>query len=269
MASLERDLLTCCADLYGHPLTRWLLGDSMHPGGLALTSNLARLLALGPEDHVLDVGSGHGATPVHLAQTVGCRVTGVTLEPSGIMAARELARQHGVSGQTEFLQGDFREVSLREGSFDAVLAECVLSILADKQAALRRCRTLLRPGGRLGLTDVTVSGALPPELAGLSSLAGCVGGALELGQYRQMLEEAGFVVERCEESPNVASEFLKQVSGKLLIAAVAAGLGKIPLPLEALAEARRLVGVAQEAVEQGVLGYAVIVAHGEETPSAL
>ena len=236
------DLQACCANLYGHPMVRWLLGDSLHPGGLELTGKLAHLMKLGSDDRVLDIGSGYGATVVHLARTAGCIVTGVTLEEEGVSAGCDLARREGVSDRVLFLHGDFREAPLPEESFDVVVMECVFSILPDKEAALQRCHALLRPGGRLGLTDVTVSGLLPPELDGLLAMAGCVGGARSLELYRRMVEEAGFVADYCQELPEVASSFLRDVSGRLLMAEAASRLGKLRLDEGGLREAKRLNG---------------------------
>jgi arsenite methyltransferase len=269
MTSRERELLACCTELYEHPMVRWLLGNSMHPGGLALTRRLARLLDLGPHSRVLDLGSGCGATAVHLARTLGCRVIGVTPEASGVAAGREVARQHGVASLAEFVQGDWRQAPLREGSFDVIIAECVLSILSDKEAALRQCQELLRTGGRLGLSDVTLNGLLPPELDSLLADAGCLGGALTLQQYRQMMEAAGFVVDCYQELPEVASGFLRQVSGKLLMIEAAAGLGKLPLDHGTLREAKRLLSVFRGAVDHGVLGYSLVVAHREAAQNTL
>jgi len=237
--------------MYGHPLAKLVLGDSMHPGGLALTGKLASLLNLASDDRVLDVGSGYGATAVHLARTVGCRVIGITLEEQGGAAGCVLARQHHVADQAP----------LRNGSFDALVMECVLSILGNKETAIRLCRALLRPGGRLGLTDVTVNGTLPPELDGLLSIAGCVGGARPLDRYRQIVEKAGFVVDHSQELPEVVSTFFRDVSGRLLMAEAAIGLGKLPLDQGVFREAKRLLSVAREAADRGVLSYGLVVAH--------
>ena len=125
------ELTACCAITYSHPLARWVLGDSLHPGGLTLSARLARLAEIGPESVVLDVGSGRGASAVHLAKTIGCRVVGVTLEEDGYNAARESADRNGVGDRATFLKGDIRQADLEPESFDAVLMECVLSILPD------------------------------------------------------------------------------------------------------------------------------------------
>ena len=132
------DVNTCCAITYSHPIVGWLLGDSLHPGGLALTTRLASAVGIESGSTVLDAGSGRGASAVHLARTVGCRVTGVTLEDDGVTAGNELAIRHGVEGRVSFLQGDLERLDLESEAFDFVVMECVLSILADKPAALQR-----------------------------------------------------------------------------------------------------------------------------------
>ena len=215
--SAVAELSACCRVSYGHPLARWVLGDSLHPGGLALTSRLADQMAIQASSEVLDVGSGLGATAVHLSRTIGCRVTGVTLEEEGIAVGSELARREGVEDRVSWVRGDVQEIDLGAREFDFVLVECVLSILADKANALRRLHGLLKPGGRLGLTDVTVSGTLPPNLQGLLATVGCVGGALSPAGYRALLEAEGFVVERSEDCEDVVATFLHDIKGKLLV----------------------------------------------------
>ena len=266
MTPRDQDLLACCGEIYGHPLARWLLGVSMHPGGLALTEKLARRLGLGPHTRVLDLGCGQGATAVHLARTFGCRVVGLTLEASGVAAGREMARQGGVAGLVEFVQGDWSQAPLREGSFDVVLAECVLSILPDKDAALQHCHSLLEEGGRLGLSDITMNGPLPPELDSVLAYAGCLGGALALERYRHLAEAVGFQVESCQDLSEVAAGFLREISGKLLLAEAAAGLGKLPLDSELLRRAKEVLSALRGAVDKGVLSYGLLVAHRKAIP---
>ena len=253
--SVER----CCA-IYDHPLAAWLPGDSLHPGGLELTTRLAGLLAIGPDSSVLDAGSGRGASAVHLARHLGCSVVGITLEPAGVAAGRELAERHGVTDRVEFIQGELREVDLGDRRFDFVLMECVLSILDRKGAALRRLLGLLKPGGRLGLTDVTASCPLPPEMQAVLATAGCVGGALSLVEYGVALKATGFAVEHSEDCPGVATSFLHGVGGMLVGAEVAGKLGKLRIDDSVVSEGRRLLAVAAELVHRGVLGYGLLVA---------
>lgn len=155
------DVAACCSDIYSHPAARWLMGDSFHPGGLALTERVAALAGITPSARVLDAGSGRGTSAAHLAETIGCHVVGLTLEEAGVEAGRALAEAHGVADRVRFIRADVQTAALEPASFDAALLECVLSILPDKPASLERIADALKPGARLGLTDVTVSGAIP------------------------------------------------------------------------------------------------------------
>lgn len=122
------ELLACCTLSYSHPLVAWLVGDSLHPGGLDLTSRLASTMGVAQDAHVLDAGSGRGATSVHLAKTIGCDVIGVTVERYGVESGRDLAHSGGVEDRVTFVQDDFVTAPLQPESFDFVFAECVLSI---------------------------------------------------------------------------------------------------------------------------------------------
>ena len=255
------DVNACCAVTYGHPLVRWLLGDSLHPGGLSLTSRLARLMGIDRSSSVLDAGSGVGASTVHLARTIGCRATGVSLEAEAVTAGYELARRHGVQDRVSFVQGDIRSVELPDAPFDYILIECVLSILAGKAAAISSLDGLLRPGGRIGMSDMTLSGPLPASLLGVLATVGCVGGALSLAEYRTIFENAGFTVEYGEECEGVASSFLRDIGEKLQIVELAWDLDGDRVGEGALPEGKRLLASVNEQVRSGVLGYGTVVAH--------
>ena len=257
-------LNACCAIGYSHPLTRLLLGDSLHPGGLPLTTRLAGLALITSSSTVLDAGTGLGATAVHLARTVGCRVTGITLEADGVAVAEEVAARQGVAGQVDFIRGDVQHIDLEQGHYDSVLMECVLSIFEDQDGAVGRMCGLLRPGGRLAISDVIVDGPLPPEFKGLIATAGCIGGALSLDGYASLLKRQGLVVEHAQDRPDVAGPFMAGLRDKMLAAELATKRGQLSIENGFLLEAQRLVSLAQELVSQGVLGYGILVARKPE-----
>jgi SAM-dependent methyltransferase len=213
---------------------------------------------------VLDVGAGLGAAPVHLARSVGCHVTGVTLEEGGIVAGNELAAENGVQDRVRMVHGDIMKVDLAGEQFDFILMECVLSILDGKSAALRRLRDLLRPGGRIGLTDVTVSGPLPQELQGLLATVGCVGGALSLGEYGDLMTNEGLVLEHRRDCQDVAGTFMADVHSKVQMVEIASKLGKLPIGDRVIADAQQLFELARNLVAQRVLGYGLLVARKPE-----
>lgn len=257
---IESELVACCAVSYSHPVTRWLMGDSLHPGGLALTTRLGQLADIGADSVVLDAGCGQGTSSVHLAATTGCRVVGITLEQEGVAAGEQLRERQGVESLVSFRQGNLLEVPLETESFDAVLLECVLSILPDKPAALNRLRSVLRPGGRLAVTDVTVNGSVPEELSGLLATAGCVGDARPLSEYRDMVQAAGFTIDHAQDLPEIASSFIRDIKGKMLMAEIASKLGKLPIGSEIIQKARDVLKAVEELVRQGTLGYGLLIA---------
>ena len=96
--ALEADAVkTCCANVYASDWAKLLLGDSFHPGGLALTTRLGQMLGLDASSTVLDVATGRGASAIYLAQTLGCRVIGVDY------SARE--RRDGARGGPRWWRG--------------------------------------------------------------------------------------------------------------------------------------------------------------------
>ena len=211
---------------------------------------------------MLDAGSGTGASAVHLAERFGCEVVGITVEPEGVAAGSRRARERGVSERTSFVQGDPNHVDPLVGLFDIVVVECVLSIQAHKDLTLDRVRSVLNPGGRLAMTDVTADPhALPDSLHDLFATAGCLNGALPLQQYEDLASGAGFTVELAEDLPETASRFVRDLRGRLLLAEAAATLGKLPESV------RDLVGTGKQTLAQvdalvrrGALGYGLLIA---------
>jgi hypothetical protein len=125
---------------------------------------------------------------------------------------------------------------------------------------LRRIHSLLADGGILGMTDVTVNGPLPPELHGLMATAGCVGGALSMNEYQRILKRTGFTVEAVEDCSAEAQTFMRDISGKLMMAEIAVKLGKVEVDGGVIDEAKRTMGSVRELVEDGRIGYVMIVA---------
>src|ERR1039458_8705360 len=127
----------CCARLYESDLTRFLLGDSFHPGGLQMTGRLGRMLGLTPPSRVLDVACGKGTTAVFLAKEFGCEVFGVDYGDRNVAAARSLAQADHVDSRVQFERSDAENLPFSDGSFDAVICECAFCTFPDKVAGAR------------------------------------------------------------------------------------------------------------------------------------
>jgi len=239
---------------------RAFLGDVLHPGGLDLTQHLGELIGLYPEDLVLDVACGRGASAVHLAETFGCHVTGLDYGAENVAAAQALASERGVAHLAVFRQGDAEGLPFDDAAFDAVFSECSFCTFPDKTAAAREMARVLRPGGRLGLTDITVSEALPEDLQTLLGWVACVAGAGTLEEYVAILEKAGFTEFTIEDRREALLELVNNVRRKLLAIDLAAGLAKLDLGDLDLGEGKRLARTAVELIESGVVGYTLIKA---------
>jgi ubiquinone/menaquinone biosynthesis C-methylase UbiE len=138
---------------------------------LALTRRLANALGLRPGERVADVASGPGRTAFLLTAEFGVNVDGIDLGEATVAAANAKAVDAGVDDQVAFQVGDAERLPLPDESVDAVVCECALCTFPDKAAAADEMARVLKPGGRVGITDVTLDpDRLDPELA---SLAGC------------------------------------------------------------------------------------------------
>src|SRR6516162_5369751 len=156
----------CCANLYESDLAQLLLGDSFHPGGLKLTEHLGGLLRLGRNSRVLDTASGRGTSAMFLAERFGCEVVGLDFGQKNVQRANIQAAERGLSVQVHFEQGDAESLSFPDGSFDAVICECAFCTFPEKTRAARQFAQVLKTGGRVGISDLTRTTALPQELEG-------------------------------------------------------------------------------------------------------
>jgi arsenite methyltransferase len=143
---------------------------------------------------VLDLGSGGGIDVLLSARRVGPtgRAYGLDMTDEMLALARENARKAGAAN-VEFLKGDIERIPLPDASVDVIISNCVINLSADKRQVLREAFRVLKPGGRFAVSDVVVRGEVPAEVRRSIELwVGCVAGALEEQEFRQLLEEAGF-----------------------------------------------------------------------------
>jgi SAM-dependent methyltransferase len=256
----DREIKVCCAAFYQSDIVRMLLGGVFHPGGLALTRHLGEAIGLGPGDHVLDVACGRGASAVHLAERFGCRVTGLDYGAENIAAAEAHAAESGVTHLMTFRQGDAEALPFGDGTFEAVISECSFCTFPDKATAAAEMARVLRPKGRLGLTDMTVNGPLPDDVQSLLAWVACVAGAGSSEEYVAMLRAAGLADFIVEDQQDALLDMVADLRRKLLGVELAAGLGRLDLGDPDLNEGKRLARRAVELIEDGTVGYALIIA---------
>jgi SAM-dependent methyltransferase len=160
---------------------------------------------------------------------------------------------------------DAERLPIRTGSIDGAVAECLVSALPDKEAAVREVARALRPGGVLVLADVTREGALSPELDSFVAWLACAGGALSSEGYTALLAESGLDVVLVEGHAAALTDLLDQVRRRLALfqAAVSTGLVETPglgLPGELLDLGQHILGTAREAAGDGALSYVLVAA---------
>jgi len=250
----------CCVDAYSSEAVRWLVGDTLHPGGTRLTDRLARSLGVGPGDTVIDVACGRGESATAVAQAYGCDVIGVDLATAALVDARERAAAAGVARHVTFVEADAEELPLDDATVDAVLSECALCLMPNRRRAAIELARVLRHGGRLALADVTARPELlPPDLRTSDAQIACLAGAQPLAETVALLEDVGFVVDELESHPDALHDLLRAVDERLrAIRVLGAGL---PSGLSGgLERGLRLLQSAQAAVEDGIVGYAAVFA---------
>lgn len=258
MDSLQ--LKQCCANVYGSEAARFLLGDSFHPGGIQLTSRLAELLKLTAESVVLDVACGKGTSALHLAQTVGCRVVGLDLSEANIAEAEREAAARGLHHGVSFRLGDAERLPFESETFDAIVSECAFCTFPDKQRAAAEFQRVLKPGGAVGISDLTRTAAPLPELDGLLGWIACIGDAQPLEQYGEWFRGAGLIVQGMERHDGYLADMVNSVRSKLFAADVLKGLGKLNVPGLDTEEAKGFAQTTSKAVQAGQLGYGVVIA---------
>jgi arsenite methyltransferase len=250
----------CCARLYESDLTRFLLGDSFHPGGLQMTGRLGRTLGLSPASRVLDVACGNGTAAIFLAKKFGCKVFGIDYGDQSVAAARSLAQSEHIDTRVQFERGDAETLPFPDGSFDAVICECAFCTFPNKAASAREFFRVLRHGGRVGISDLTRETVLPQELDGLLAWLACIGDAQTVEGYTHFLQDAGFLVDGIEQQNYALEDMVNQIRIKLLGAEIMTGLNKLQLPGIDLGAAKQMAGSAMAAVKRGQLGYVLICA---------
>jgi arsenite methyltransferase len=156
--------------------------------------NPTALAQLNEGETVLDLGSGGGIDVLLSAKRVGPTGKAFGLDMTDEMLALANANK-AKAGATnvEFLRGEIENIPLPANSVDVIISNCVINLSADKGRVLREAFRVLKPGGRLAVSDVVVRGETPPEVRRNMELwIGCVAGALEEVEYRDLLADAGF-----------------------------------------------------------------------------
>jgi ubiquinone/menaquinone biosynthesis C-methylase UbiE len=255
----------CCASTYGSAAARYLLGERLHPGGAKLTSRLIGALEARRGQTLADIACGPGASALQLARETGCEVIGIDLSPQNVADASRSAAEAGLADRVSFTCGDAESLPLADASIDGALCECALCTFPEKTAAAAELARALRPGARLALSDMTVAGKLPPELRTVAAWVACIADARSLAEILALLEDAGLDVTRTETHDGELVDLLERVETRLRAASV---LAPAAVGAESVERGRELLSAAREAVKEGRLGYAVVIAERHERAAA-
>jgi L-amino acid N-acyltransferase YncA/2-polyprenyl-3-methyl-5-hydroxy-6-metoxy-1,4-benzoquinol methylase len=211
--------------------------------------NPVAVVRLHPGETVLDLGSGGGIDVLLSARRVapGGKAYGLDGSPDMTALARDNAAQAGVTN-AEFLHGHIEDIPLPEAAVDVVISNCVINLSADKPSALAEAFRVLRPAGRIGVSDVIASDGLDPaQRAEAERLVGCDCATLTAGEYRDLLLNAGFtqitITPASHAAPGLLSAIIRAVRP-------AAPEGVLIRPMTA-ADADQVLAIYQAGLDTG------------------
>ncbi len=250
----------CCADFYSHPIVVKLLDGVFHPGGLALTALLADKMDLSSDSHVLDLACGDGTTAIFLAQRFGSTVNGLDIGTELIEKANTKAIDLKLSGKVTFRKGLASEIPFNDREFTHIISECAICTFYDKTTAAKEISRVVKKGGVLGISDVTIMcrDELDDELKGLLGRVACVADALPFEGYVDLFEKVDFKLIDSSKHSDLLSEMVGKVRNRVNLSGAA--LSKDD---EYLAERRddilRVLELIEKQIHSKNLSYDVLV----------
>ena len=203
--AVDAEIATCGTGYRADELTQVSLEASVSLG----CGNPLLLAELHPGETVLDLGSGGGLDVLLSARRVGPggHAYGVDMTDEMLALADRNREKAGATNAT-FLKGTIEQVPVPDGTVDVVISNCVINLAEDKGVVIREAFRVLKPGGRLAVSDMVELETLPEEVKrDLDAVAGCIAGTIPVDRYRHLLLEAGF------ESPEVEVTGEQRVEG--------------------------------------------------------
>lgn len=192
--------------------------------------NPTALANLKPGETVVDLGCGGGLDVFLAARRVGPsgRSIGVDMTPEMLALARQNAARSGLSN-VEFHLASIDQLPLASGTVDCVISNCVINLAPDKRAVFREIARVLRPGGRVAISDIALKQPLPDELASsLAAYVGCIAGAISVDEYRAGLAAAGLADIAINDSRADLSAYA-QIDGQGACCSPAQNTASVPL----------------------------------------
>jgi arsenite methyltransferase len=255
--SADLPATSCCTAFYELDWVRQIAQDSFHPGGSELTSSMVTSMNLPAGARIADIGCGAGTSARWLAAE-GYDAHALDLGINSLAAAEhdQNQNQRNENGAAVgFIQADARQLPFADNSFDALLAECSFSLVPNKPAALQEFGRVLKPGGRLGISDMAISGQLPPDMGEVITPWTCLADAHTQEHYAAMFQLAGFGADEVTDESNGLLSMISSLKRKLLLLAAGTALGRIDIPNLDIERVRYWMARFREEVENGRIRY--------------
>ncbi len=252
-ATEPQTAMSCCSAFYEQEWVRQLADDSFHPGGADLTCRTVAAMELPVHATVADLGCGTGTTALMLARDFDLHVSGVDLSAANIERAGDRMGSNGTT--VRFIQADAHDLPFDDDELDGILAECSFSLFADQAAALGEIKRVLKPGGKLAITDMAVGGPLPVDIAEVVAPWTCLVDALDQDTYGKVFAAARFTVQALADESAGLTRLIQQLKRKLLLLGAGGLFVGDTLPTFDLAKIKHWLDRFQSEVEQGSIRY--------------
>lgn len=206
---------SCCSAFYEQDWVRHLAEDIFHPGGAELTNKTVAAMNLPPGAAIADLGCGTGTTAMMLARYYGFRVSAVDISAANI--ERAIQRMGADHAAVRFCQADARHLPFNDSELDGIIAECTFSLFTEQESVLSEIRRVLKPGGKLAITDMATRGALPEDIAGILAPWTCLADAVDEETYLEMFAAAGFEIQTMADESAGLISLVRKLKRKLLL----------------------------------------------------
>jgi ubiquinone/menaquinone biosynthesis C-methylase UbiE len=211
---------SCCSEFYEQDWVRHFADDIFHPGGVELTKKTIAAMNLPAGAAIADLGCGTGTTAMMLARDYDLRVSAVDISAANIERAVE--RMNPEHAFVRFCQADAHELPFKDSELDGLIAECTFSLFREQQAVLAEIRRVLKPGGKLAVTDMATHGTLPDDIAAVLAPWTCLADAVDQETYLEMFAAAGFEIQAMADESSGLVSLIRMLKRKLLLGAGAA-----------------------------------------------
>lgn len=189
--------------------------DEFHIRGRPATLELAERMGLNPDSHVLDIGSGIGGPARAVAETHGCKVTGIDLTPAFCEAAAELSDWLGLGGKVEFVEGDATDMPFTNDTFDAAMTIHAAMNICDKDAVYEGAKRVLRPGSIFAIYDVLQGEGGPVVFPVPWAREPSISHLATPDDMRRLLTDAGFEIIDEIDSTDAGLDWFKDVASRM------------------------------------------------------